>query len=164
MVKFCVGVIFLFTCFSGAFGFELSGIVVSVMDGDTVRVRDVTGRQQIVRLAEIDAPEKDQPWGSRSRLALNELVWKKTVRVIGESKDRYGRLVGKVYLGEVDVNRSMIGTGDAWVFTRYLKDSTLLEIEANAKRAAVGIWSLRDEDRIPPWIWRANKKSRVRAN
>jgi endonuclease YncB( thermonuclease family) len=78
---------------------ELSGRVVGVTDGDTLTVLDDAQRQTKVRLAEIDTPESRQPYGSRARQALSDLAFGKSVRVVVQNTDRYGRTVGRVHAG-----------------------------------------------------------------
>ena len=82
---------------------ELTGKVVSVSDGDTLRV--LVGDQQIkIRLGGIDAPESDQPFGQSSKRYLAEAVAGQTAVVEFEKKDRYGRVIGKVLLDGADMN------------------------------------------------------------
>jgi len=131
-----------------------SARVVGVTDGDTVKVLDEQKRQHTVRLAEIDAPERGQPWGDRSKQALSALVFGKVVSVEQTDSDRYGRMVGRISSDGRDVNRAMVEQGAAWAFRRYLKDHTLIEIEARARRERVGLWSMGDAQTIAPWDWR----------
>ena len=71
-------------------------------------------KQQIkVCLAEIDTPESAQPYGSRAKQALSHLVYGKTVLVKIQDIDRYGRTVGRVYVGDIDVNAEMVRIGAA---------------------------------------------------
>ena len=70
-------------------------------------------RTQIkVRLAEIDAPEKRQPFGSRANQAMSELVFGKTVGVVTVDRDRYGRTVGQVFTDAGNINEK---NGAAWL-------------------------------------------------
>ncbi len=89
-------------------------MVVHVADGDTITVLDAGKVQHKVRLAGIDAPEKAQPFGQRSRESLEDLVAGRTVIVETHKKDRYGRYVGKVILNSRDVNLEQIRRGMAW--------------------------------------------------
>jgi endonuclease YncB( thermonuclease family) len=141
---------------------ELTGRVVSISDGDTLTV--LVNRQQVkVRLAEIDTPEKRQPFGTRSRQALADLVFGEQVRVDVIDRDRYGRTVGRVYAGGVDVNAQLVQQGAAWVYRQYAKDperrALLLELEDEAKQAKRGLWRLPKAQQIPPWDWRRGKKT-----
>jgi micrococcal nuclease len=65
---------------------------VGITDGDTVTV--LIDRQQVkVRLADIDAPESKQPFGSRSKQALSDLCYRKDARLETQGQDRYGRTI-----------------------------------------------------------------------
>ena len=83
--------------------------VVSVGDGDTVRVSDGS-RQITVRLACIDAPESSQrPWGARSTALLRQLTpvgSEVSLRV--QTTDRYGRTVAELLNHRGNVNQLMV--------------------------------------------------------
>lgn len=129
--------------------------VVRVKDGDSVLVyRPDVKRQSEIRLAGIDAPELAQPWGIQSRSALRLLLGKKPVRVEVTDRDRYGRLVGKMWVGRTYVNAYMAETGNAWAFRRYYNDKAIREGQKAAKAAGRGLWSLPPDQRIPPADWR----------
>jgi endonuclease YncB( thermonuclease family) len=132
-----------------------SGVLVAaVHDGDSLAVRGVRGARIEVRLAGIDSPEHGQPWGEESRAALAGLVRGQRVRLQAEDEDRYGRMVARVYVGELDVNEELVRRGDAWVYRRYAKDERLLALEKEARAAKRGLWALPAEERVPPWKWR----------
>jgi endonuclease YncB( thermonuclease family) len=136
----------------------IRGRVVGITDGDTLTVL-VEGRRQVrIRLAEIDTPERRQPYGDRSRQALSALVFRKPVRVIVVDTDRYRRIVGRVHQGTVDVNAEMVRRGAAWVSLRYSRDPSLPLLQAEAQRARRGLWALPEADRVPPWEWRAARR------
>ena len=80
----------------------LTGTVVGVADGDTVTVLDANRKQHKIRLAGIDAPEKAQPFGQRSKQSMSALVFGKEVDVQWEKRDRYKRIVGKVMVQPTD--------------------------------------------------------------
>ncbi len=103
----------------------LEGKVVGVSDGDTITVLDALKTQHKIRLAQIDAPEKNQPWGARSKQSLSDLVFGKAVRVNVIDKDRYGRKVGTVFINNRDVCEYQVRTGHAWVYVAYAKDANL---------------------------------------
>lgn len=133
---------------------ELFGRVVSITDGDTFTLL-TSGKHQIrVRLAEIDTPEARQPYGAESRKALAEMVFGKDVRVVIQTVDRYGRLVGRPYVGETDVCAELVRSGAAWAYRKYMRDDSLLSIEAEARAQRKGIWGLSEADRLPPREWR----------
>lgn len=80
----------------GASAETLTGMVVGVADGDTITVLDANREQHKIRVAGIDAPEKAQPFGQRSKESLSAMVFGKEVDVHWHKQDRYGRIVGKV--------------------------------------------------------------------
>jgi len=129
----------------------LSGRVVGVADGDTLTV--LVERQQIkVRLAEIDAPEKAQAFGNRSKQSLSDLCFNKTARLDVKGKDRYGRTLARVYCDGVDANAEQVRHGMAWVYDRYVTDRSIYQHQDEARTARRGLWT--DPEPIPPWDWR----------
>ena len=134
---------------------ELVGRVVGVADGDTLRVL-VEQREVVVRLDQIDAPEKAQPFGQRSRQSLAELCFDQAVRVVTHGQDRYGRTIGTVFVGALDVNAEQVRRGWAGAFLRYLREPVLLDIEREARAARRGLWS--DPAPVAPWEWRAEQR------
>jgi endonuclease YncB( thermonuclease family) len=139
-----------------AFAERLTGKVVSITDGDTI-VLLVDSKQIKIRLAEIDTPERGQPWGNRAKQAISELVFQKTVSVDVSDTDRYGRSIGKVWLDGRDINRELVAGGHAWVYRQYMSDRTLLKDESEAREAGLGLWSLPNP--ISPWDWRRGARS-----
>lgn len=143
---------------------EVTGVVVGVADGDTVTVLDGGHNRHRVRLAFIDAPEKAQPFGQRAKQALSDKVFQQQVKVEVVDKDRYGREVGRIWLGETDVNLSQLADGYAWFYRHYAKKSEdsgdfarYEQTEANAKANRLGLWQ--DEEPTPPWDFRRSKRS-----
>lgn len=129
--------------------------VINVSDGDTFICFTDENEQRKVRLAEIDAPEINQPYGDRSRLALYNLISSEMVKLNIQDKDSYGRTVARVKRGDgIDVNAEQLRAGAAWIYPKHLKDTSLLAIEAEAKDRQIGIWALPASDQIPPWEWR----------
>lgn len=133
---------------------ELAGKVVGVTDGDTLTLLSAGNVQTRVRLAEIDAPEKSQPYGDRAKQALSDLTFNKDVRVEVVDTDRYGRTVGKIFVGSMAVNTELVRQGAVWVYRQYLRDQSLLAIEDEARAARRGLWALPEAQRVPPWEWR----------
>lgn len=133
---------------------ELAGRVVGVTDGDTITLLTPERKQLTVRLIEIDAPEGGQPWGDRSRQTLSELVYSRDVRIVENGKDQYGRTLGRIYVGAMDVNAEMVRSGSAWAYRQYLVDRSLLTIEQEAKTAKRGLWSMPETQIVAPWEWR----------
>ena len=132
--------------------------VISVADGDTVTVLDSRKKQHKIRLAGIDAPEKAQPYGKKAKKYLSALVYKKTVCVDWYKKDKYRRLIGRIFVGNTDVNFKMVNRGLAWHYKKYQHEQSKTdrkeysEAETDAKLAVIGLWS--EPDAIPPWKWR----------
>ena len=139
----------------------LLGKVISVADGDTITVLDADKVQHKIRLAGIDAPEKKQAFGNRSKESLSDLVFDKTVNVETEKRDRYGRQIGKVLVNGQDVNLVQVERGMAWFYRQYQReqspnDRRLYEAAEDAAKAGKrGLW--RDVDPVPPWDFRHGK-------
>lgn len=137
----------------------LAGKVVGVHDGDTLTLLDDSNRQIKIRLAEIDAPESHQPYGSRAKQELSGLAFGRYAAVQVQDIDRYGRTVGRITVDGVDVNAEMVRRGAAWVYRKYAKDQSLFTIEQQARNAKAGLWALPEADQMPPWEWRKMKKA-----
>jgi len=133
---------------------EYTGKVVGISDGDTLTLLTPEKRQVKVRLGEIDTPESNQPYGTRAKQALSDLAFGKEARVVVETTDKYGRTVGRVYVGGTDVNAELVRQGAAWVYRQYAKDTGLYRLEGEAKTAKRGLWNLPEAERCPPWDWR----------
>ena len=142
---------------------QLTGKVVGVADGDTLTVLTPQKRQVKVRLDQIDAPENGQAWGQRSRQTLSRYAYGKTVRVEVSGKDRYGRSIGRVSSGGVDVNEAMVRDGAAWAYRDYLEDKTLLRVERDARDARRGLWSQPSSQITAPWAYRSAKRNAAAA-
>lgn len=128
-----------------------------VHDGDTLTLLTSQHQKLKIRLADIDAPELNQPYGESSQQLLNLFVFNKSVTVTSDTRDRYGRTIGRITRAQdgLDINAAMINLGAAWVYRHYARDKfTLLRIETTARQASRGLWSLQTADRIPPWQWR----------
>lgn len=142
--------------------FALICLVVGISDGDTLTARcdAQQGRPAVtlrVRLAEIDAPERQQPFGARSREHLAARCFNIPASIAPLPKggtDRYGRTVARVTCAGVDVNAEQVRAGMAWVFDRYVTDQTLYDLQDQARAAARGLWA--DRQPIAPWDWRRN--------
>lgn len=135
---------------------EIRGKVVSIADGDTITVLDAEKVQHKIRLEGIDAPEKGQAFGTKAKEKMSELVGEKDVVVTWEKKDRYGRILGDVHLGDRLINLEMVQDGLAWHYKQYSKSKELAEAENEARKAKKGLWG--DKSPEPPWEFR--KKGR----
>lgn len=140
----------------------LTGKVVGVSDGDTITVLDANKVQHKIRLMGIDAPEKAQAFGQRSKENLSDLVFSKLVTVESNKVDKYGRTVGKVIVNGIDANLEQVKHGFAWHYKEYAKEQTAIDrdsyakAENNAKTALIGLW--KDSKPMPPWDWRHGGK------
>jgi len=128
--------------------------VVAIHDGDTLTV--LRDQEQIkVRLVEIDAPETGQAFGNRSKQSLSALCFNKQARLEDKGKDRYGRTLARVYCDGIDANAEQVRRGMAWVYDRYVTDSSLYALQGEAKEARRGLWI--DAEPVPPWEWRRER-------
>lgn len=146
---------------------DFRGEVVRILDGDTIDV--LVNRQTIrVRLADIDAPESGQAFGSRARQRLADLTFRQQVQVAEKDVDRYGRTLGVVYAtlqhpnGQTkltNINAILVQEGMAWAYRYYGKptDPHLYELEKEARRNRLGLWS--DPKAQEPWKWRRASKN-----
>ena len=137
------------------------GTVVGVTDGDTLTVLDGENRQHRLRLAEIDAPERGQPFGTGAKACLSNLCFGERLEVTVHSIDRYGREVATVRKpggppGADSVNLAMVRAGYAWAYSRYTRDPRIRLAEEEAMSAGRGLWS--GPFPVPPWEWRRAKK------
>ena len=137
--------------------------VVSVGDGDTIRVSEGS-RRLTIRLACIDAPETSQrPWGPRSTAFLKQLTpvgSEVTLRV--QTTDRYGRTVAELLNHRGNVNQLMVGAGQAFAYRRYLREcdaQKYLQLEADAKQHSHGVWSVGPSGITRPWDYRRGRRS-----
>lgn len=146
-----------------AFAETLSGRIVGISDGDTVTLLDAHNQQHKIRLAGIDAPEKSQAFGQRSKENLSQLVFDRTVQVDGNKTDRYGRFLGKIIVNGKDANLEQIRTGMAWHYKQYQNEQSppdrrlYADAENQARQHRVGLWA--DGTPQPPWEFRHGGKS-----
>jgi len=144
----------------------LQGRVVGVADGDTITVLDATNTKHKIRLQGIDAPEKAQAFGQRSKQSLSDLVFNKQVTVDFHQKDQYGRTLGKVLLDDNDMCLEQIKLGMAWHYKQYASDqpkedrALYAQTELDAKAKKLGLWS--DPSPTPPWQFRRQQKQSMR--
>jgi endonuclease YncB( thermonuclease family) len=131
---------------------DFTGRVVKVIDGDTLTAL-VNKKQIRVRLDAIDAPERGQAFGKRSRQSLADICAGKSAKVKERGKDQYGRTIGRVTCAAVEANREQVWRGMAWVYVKYApKDSPLHILEKDARLRRAGLWAERGP--VAPWKWR----------
>lgn len=132
-------------------------LVISIIDGDTVKVLNHQNEQLKIRLASIDAPERKQPYGAKSKQLLASLIGNKRVTLSCPKKDRYKRLICTITLPSgKDVNREMVINGGAWVYRKYYKGVDYINAEKYARFNKLGLWDTSEYKAIPPWEWRRN--------
>ena len=129
--------------------------VVSISDGDTIRVFNADRGQQKIRLYGVDAPEKWQKHGDEARTHLVSLVSSSEVDVEPVSKDIYGNTVAIVRNKKMNISQEMVRAGYAWVYRKYCDKpfcGAWFSLESEAKRKKIGLWQ--ESDPVPPWMWR----------
>ena len=136
----------------------LTGTVVGISDGDTIKVLDSNKTEHKIRLMGIDAPEKSQAFGAASKQALSNYIYQREVTVEYKKKDRYQRILGKVILDKQDICLAMIELGLAWHYKDYEKEQSKTDrdfysqAELKARQAKIGLWQ--DANPVAPSAFR----------
>ena len=136
----------------------IEGLVVGVSDGDTITVLDQQKNTFKIRLQGNDAPEKKQACGEKSKQSLHDLVHSKQVHIEYDKEDKYGRIVGKVTVDDVDVCLQQLVLGMAWHYKKYQNEQSVSdralysETELKSKSLKLGLWT--DDTPMPPWEFR----------
>lgn len=130
---------------------EFTGKVIAVMDGDTLMVMQ-GDRPVKVRLAEIDAPEKAQPYGMASQQSLAGMVMGRQVQVTSRAIDDYGRMIAIVSVAGLNVNHEQVRRGMAWEYSRFHNNRPVMELQDEAQQARRGLWAAGET--IEPSQWR----------
>ena len=128
------------------------GKVVFIPDGDTIIIENLSRKQFKIRLEHIDAPDISQAYGEESKEFLMSLIFGKTVSVVTDKKDKYGRHVGIVFYGWKNINLASIKAGMAWYTSRYSNEEDFEEAEKEAREELNGLWE--DPSPTPPWNYR----------
>ena len=158
---FIVKKYFFLSLFFSLFSFEVNafqGNVVKITDGDTLVLLTTEKNQIKVRLSEIDAPEKKQAFGKKSKQTLSKLCSGSKAILKNTAKDRYGRTLARVYCNNIDVNREMVRLGMAWVYDRYAIDSELYSLQKAARINKIGLWA--EDNPVQPWVFRMKSRRR----
>ncbi len=160
-----IAAILAWSCIANAY--VLQGRVVAVSDGDTVKVLDADRNQHKIRLMGIDAPEKAQAYGQKSKQHLSGLVFGRQVLVEWHKRDRYQRIVGKIFVAPldcrtcdltVDASLEQVKAGMAWWYRKYAIEQSAEDrlsydaAEAEARNREIGLW--REPDPMQPWVFR----------
>ncbi len=135
------------------------GKVVGVSGGETISVMREGGAVE-VRLHGIDCPEKGQAFGARARRFTVDMAFGNEVTVQVKTTDRYGRIVGEVFLPDgLSLNKQLVYLGLAWWYRNDdPNDRTLKALEEGARKAMRGLWA--EKNPIPPWEWRKGQRTR----
>jgi micrococcal nuclease len=128
-----------------------SPLIEYFYDGDTVNIQDGLNQYKL-RLTDIDAPERSQPYGLKSRRALMQFCKSKSVQVMPTGLDKYHRTLGKLSCGDQDASLYMVENGHAWFNRRYSQDGNLAAAESRAQSQHIGLWASKRHQ--PPWEWR----------
>lgn len=137
------------------------GKVVAITDGDTFKLLTKDSLLIKIRLANIDCPEKKQPFSTKAKQFVSDAIFDKIVTIHVLKKDRYRRFIANViYNDSINLNNELVKQGLAWHYIKYSKSKKIQELEDNAKVNKIGLWQ--DVNAIPPWEWRANKKKKVK--
>ena len=128
--------------------------VLKIYDGDTMTLQCAGQTEKTkVRLHCIDTPEmKQKPWGTQARNYLRSITGN-TVKLIELDTDKYGRIVGEVHSGDVNLNLAQVKAGQAAVYDAYCDNSAYKAAEKEAMDAKLGIWSEPGRHQTP-WEWR----------
>ncbi|KAF0236684.1 MAG: hypothetical protein FD181_2588 [Prolixibacteraceae bacterium] len=129
-----------------------TGKVIKITDGDTIVVLTDDKEQIKIRLEGIDCPESSQDFGTKAKQATSELCFGKQVKIIKSGEDKYGRTLGYVLVGDVNVNEELLRLGMDWHYKQYNKDEELAKIEMQARTKKVGLWS--QPNPVAPWDFR----------
>ena len=154
-------------------GSSITGKVIKVTDGDTITIRS-DGKEMRVRLSGIDAPESDQPFGRESTKKLSSMVKRKEVHVETNKTDRYGRVLGTVWVAppdcsscgkSLDANHAQLLAGMAWWYRQYAYEQSPQDrgryesAEEEARKRRLGLWS--DANPVEPWNWRRGSRTQL---
>lgn len=130
----------------------ISGKLVAVSDGDTFTLLSSDQTEYKIRLNGIDCPEKGQDFSKKAKNYTYQFCQGKTVFAEIVSKDKYGRSIANVSVNGISLNQSLVAEGLAWHFVKYSSDATLAQLELNARKKKINIWSLTNP--MAPWIYR----------
>ena len=156
MRKYLQIVLFILILCSNANSLELIGKVIKVSDGDTVTILTEDKTQQKIRLNDIDAPEKKQAFGNKSKDNLAKYIAGRTVAVEYQKKDKYKRILGTIYYNNRDINLQQVKDGYAWVYKKYSNNQTYYKEEIKAKESKKGLWI--EKNPVAPWEFRKQKR------
>jgi micrococcal nuclease len=133
------------------------GKVVAVAEGDTLTVLH-DGKKEQVRIYGIECPKKQQDSFQKAKEFTSALVSGKILEIEPMEKDRFARTLAMVTADGNNLNRELVKSGLAWVYTqdcRRPECRELLELEKQAKLGRIGLWAASNP--IPPWDFKPGK-------
>jgi micrococcal nuclease len=132
----------------------LTAKVVGIKDGDTVVVLDSLNNQITLRLAEVDTPEKSQPFGTKAKQYTSDQIYLKVIKYVVTDTDRYGRSIAMIYYDSDNkyLSAEIIKAGMGWHYKKYSKSVELAKLEDIARKNKIGLWI--DTNPIYPSDWR----------
>lgn len=132
--------------------------VIRIKDGDTIVVLLETNKQKTLRLAEVDCPEKGQPFGKNAKQFTSDKVFGKAIKFLETDTDRYGRSIAKVYYAdEKYLSVEIIKAGMGWWYHQRSKNIELGKLQEIAKNNKIGLWQ--NSNAISPWDYRKQKRN-----
>lgn len=137
----------------------ISGKIISVKDGDTV-VLLKDGKQIVIRLEHVDAPEHNQPFGYKAKRFVLNFCYRKTVTVISKGeRDRNGRWIAEIFYNNQNLGKELVRNGLAWHFKRFSKNNNYAQLEIEARKKKIGLWQ--EQNPVAPWNWRDFRKQKT---
>jgi endonuclease YncB( thermonuclease family) len=132
---------FLINLCSNVYSQSFTGKVIGIKDGDTVVVLDSLFNQTTLRLAEVDCPEKDQPFGTKAKQFTSDEIYRKQIKYIVTDIDRYGRSIAKIYYDDNKyLSAEIIKNGFGWQYKKYSTSKLLAKLEEEARKNKRGLW------------------------
>lgn len=136
--------------------------VTAITDGDTIKVL-INSEEKKIRLESVDAPETKQPFGTKAKEALGELVAGKSVVIKETGKYRYGRVLAFIEVDGANVSEEMIKRGMSWYYIEYGMSLDLAILQDAAMESKIGLWG-GSEEPIAPWDWRKIEREKRKAD
>lgn len=137
--------------------FSQTGKVIKVKDGDTVVILDDNNIQHTIRVADIDCPEKGQPFSNNAKTFVSNEIFGKYVFIKSKGLDRYGRTIGFVLYENKNLSLELLKRGLAWHYSTYSNNKQMAHLEKVARLRKKGLWV--DKNPIKPSLWRKYKKA-----
>ncbi len=128
------------------------GKVIKIKDGDTLIILDENNMQHTIRVADVDCPEKAQPFGNKAKQFTSKEVFGKLVNIQKKNIDKYGRIIGYVLYENKNLSLELLKNGYAWHYKYYSKDLKMDKLEKYARANKKGLWI--EKAPINPYKWR----------